>query len=121
MEMVVVSRAPNMQFEVESVMGTIMCGAGKKLDRSDSCLLVSSWCNKYDDRQFDEAELSDRSGTFDYPADIVVRADADVPLSFDEAKAKGFVQPIPNSVTFDKARTFLRHVAENNRDIGGSY
>lgn len=98
---------------------------GVEIEAGDAALytraeayLVTSWCNRFDERKWTDAEGRDRMGVIEYPAEIVRAAHKAVPLDYKAAKAAGF--NVNEPADFASARRFLAHAADEPNGIRGS-
>lgn len=109
-------------------MGADMHAGDAEIYTRDGCSLVSSWCHRFDKRDFSNVDWTELMGVYNFPDEIVQAANAAVPQSFTEALAGGWIDEpdrYRNRDTtpeaFDEVRRFLAAAAESGEGIRGSY
>jgi hypothetical protein len=110
-------------------MGHQIYAGSAELCFSRGAGLVSGWCYDIDPPKKPEGmpdyEWADSQlGSTNIPSESVKKTNAVIPLSYQEAKDRGFCKYYRGEVPedeFNQCREFLRYAAENNHDIHGSY
>lgn len=100
-------------------------GSDKSLNTKDACHMVAGWL---DDHYDDKRPFDQQRGSWDFPAEAVLAANATVPVSFAEALETGFVPdyfyqkyPDARQEAWEYARLFLKEAAEAGESISGSF
>lgn len=105
-------------------MGAEMYAGDVELCFSRSCWMVAHWVEKYYTPPRSIHPLDDL-GIFNYPADAVILANQNIPPEYDlSVIPKDQLEKdgdVGTRETFEDARTFLAHAADNSLDISGSY
>ena len=97
---------------------------------SDGAKLVVNWCDRFaprvkPDGMSDYEWFERMAGSTHIMASAAKLADQNVPIGYAEAKSAGFLDGNYRheicEECFRQCRDFLRHAAENNLDISGSF